>query len=132
MITLTVLQILKDNWKMLSIGAVVLVTATYIEVLRIETANQHAQIAKLQNNVSVLTSNNEKLQSGIEVSNRALEITSAAAASAIDKFSAVNVTIQKQTADLKQQLAAILAAKDPATCSDSINYLISNAKGYSK
>lgn len=132
MVMTLVFQFLKDNWKSMLVGLVIVGMVMYVEGLRVDNANLHTQIVTLTGTNKILTDNNTKLQGAIDVSNKAFEITNTAAANTSKNFDAVKVSIQQQTSDLKQHLNALLVVKDPVTCNDAILFLISNAKGYVK
>jgi hypothetical protein len=127
-----IVEFVKANWKLLLSGGLILVLVLYVEGLRLDNAHQATKIETLASEVATLSSDNDSLKASIVVANAALDVTNAAASKAAADFARMHGVIQQQNVDLQKQLDAIMATKDPATCNDSIIYLINNAKGFAQ
>jgi cell division protein FtsB len=127
-----ILELLKGNWKLILGAVLVAGTIFYVQSLRLEIANKALEIQKLTTDNAVLTENNSRLKEAIIISNKSLDLSDKAAKKAKADVDVVKGRMLQQTNDLKQRLADILNQKEPATCNESIVFLLSNVKGYQK
>jgi hypothetical protein len=127
-----IISFITSNWKALLIGGVLLGGVAYVEGLRLSNEHLTTKVQTLTVDNKTLSDNNTKLEVAIKTSNQALEASDKAAKAAAAGFAVIQHDILQQQSVLKQQLADILAQKDPATCNDAIVFLISNVPGYAK
>jgi hypothetical protein len=126
------MEFIKGNWKSTAVVIAILLVAVYVEYLRMDNAFHEAQIVRLQTDNTTLKTNNANLEASIASANAALIETDKAATKANNNMVALGGKITQQTADLKQHMDKILADKAPATCGDTITYLVNAAGGYPK
>lgn len=129
---LWIISFVKDNWKALTIAAVVIAAVMYVQGLRLEIAMQETKIVQLQHDIETLEQNNKTLEAAIKTQNNAIDKIDALAAATNKHFAKLGVSVGAQSAELSNQLANILKDKKPKTCEETMTYLLDARKGYAK
>lgn len=127
-----IFSFLGNYWKQLAIAGVLIAVFVYIEILRTEIITRDAQIVTLTDNNSILKSDNVTLTSSINAANASINKFDAFAATTNKNFQDLNKKIGDGSIQLTTKLQTILKETKPATCTDTIKYLIDARTGYTQ
>lgn len=118
--------------ELLAVLAVVGSIYFYLDGLYSKIDQQANTIAQLQSANKILTDNNEKLQVALTANTQAIVKMAGATDQTVAAFAKLSTTVKTQSVSLETRLKQIMQEKKPATCEDTILYLIQAAKEYQK
>lgn len=128
----SVVALIKSNWKIIAVVALVGAVALYYNHLTSTIAKQTLTIAQLEDVNRILEQNVETLESAVKANNESIKLLAEGAETTKQQFDALDKTVQQSSARLSRQLSGILSEPKPQTCDASIQYLIDAAKGFRK
>lgn len=127
---IVLLEAVKLWWKPLLAAFVVAGAATYVIRLRDTITDQQRQIATLKVENEIVKANNAVLTASIQASNQAIDKLADGAKTTQQAFVSLSSNVKGQLQGLDKRLQQISVETKPATCEDTIKYLIDAAKGY--
>lgn len=127
---IVLLEAVKLWWKPLLAAFVVAGAATYVIRLRDTITDQQRQIATLEVENEIVKANNAVLTASIQASNQAIDKLADGAKTTQQAFASLSSNVKGQLQGLDKRLQQISFEAKPATCEDTIKYLIDAAKGY--
>lgn len=125
-------SILKNYWREIFIGFVIVASLMYVAQLKQTIREQEAQMEVDKVNIQTLTSNNAKLELAIKDANTVIERFDKFTTDTKKQFDGLNKTIDARNQQLASQLQSILGEKRPQTCEEAIMYLIEARKEYAR
>lgn len=127
-----VVALIKSNWKIIAVVALVGAAALYYNHLTSTIAKQTQTIAQLEDVNRILEQNVETLEGAVKANNESIKLLAEGAETTKQQFATLDKTVQQSSARLSRQLSGILSEPKPQTCDASIQYLIDAAKGFRK
>lgn len=124
-----ILKWMLSNWKLVAGGVVVLLVLTYIKALQLQISSQTKQLVDLASEVATCKQNVDTLSRGIDVQNEAIAATDSQFQRSEAEFKQLEKTISRQVKQI-EQFKRVLAEPKPATCEETIKYLIEARKEY--
>lgn len=118
------LMFLKRWWKELLIVLVIAGAVFYVWNLRSIVKEQAAVIATLEVHNKILVDSNKTLTNTVTANNQTIAELSRGAEQTKEDFAKLNARVEAQTSILTKRLKSILEQQPPATCEDTIQYLI--------
>lgn len=129
---MVVFEFLKMWWKPLAGGLIVALAFLYVGHLKSTIADQDKTISTLTLENTIVKANNAKLETALGANNLAIQKLSEGADTTKKAFSTLNTNVTTKLTGLDSRLKSVLADKKPATCEQTIQYLIDASKDYQK
>lgn len=120
-------------WREIAIVLTVITALGYVRHLQLKCEWQQETIVQLKEANGVLTEGNKTLTATVQANNKTIGMLGDESQRTKDDFNKLAGVVQQQTRDLTQHLKDILMKPVPASCDDTIEYMINNVpKGSTK
>jgi len=120
---------IRKYWRDIVIALLVIASIMYVSGLKLTIKEQAKQLELDATNISVLTDNNSRLESGLQTQNMMISKFDQYARGTQTMFNDLSGTVAARNDELSKKLQTIAQAKKPQTCNDAIEYLIVHGNG---